>query len=236
MYYSRDVGEKFMRRLQKQERCLYTASHCYPNWEIWAKGRVHVQHFHGTAETWDKWPTIRKANPLIGLDPHTRKVILEERDSAWSDPRLKARFCSYRLNIPSRDDSEMLLTVDDWERIKNREACEPDGAPIVAVDLGSSRSWSAACAVYPSGLIDAIAVAPGEPDLSVQEARDRVNPGTYQKLEEAGLLLLADGLRVAPPGLLWDAILERWGKPPDMVVSKASWLDRVSLTASTRRA
>ena len=36
MYYSRDVGEKFMRRLQKQERCLYTASHCYPNWEIWA--------------------------------------------------------------------------------------------------------------------------------------------------------------------------------------------------------
>ena len=37
MYYSRDVGEKFMRRLQKQERCLYTASHCYPNWEIWDK-------------------------------------------------------------------------------------------------------------------------------------------------------------------------------------------------------
>ena len=26
-----------MRRLQKQERCLYTASHCYPNWEIWDK-------------------------------------------------------------------------------------------------------------------------------------------------------------------------------------------------------
>ena len=52
------------------------------------KGRVHVQHFAGTAETWDKWPTIRKANPLIDLDPHTRKVILEERDgAARSDPR-----------------------------------------------------------------------------------------------------------------------------------------------------
>ena len=68
------------------------------------KGRVHVQHFAGTSETWDKWPTIRKANPLIDLDPHTRKVILEERDAARSDPRLKARFLSYRLNIPSRDD------------------------------------------------------------------------------------------------------------------------------------
>ena len=184
------------------------------------KGRVHVQHFAGTAETWDKWPTIRKANPLIGLDPHTRKVILEERDSARSDPRLKARFLSYRLNIPSRDDSEMLITVDDWEQIKSRKVCEPEGAPIVAVDLGSSRSWSAACAVFPSGLIDAIAVAPGEPTLSTQEVRDRVNPGTYLRLEEAGQLLLADGLRVAPPGLLWDAILERWGRPKQIICDR----------------
>ena len=184
------------------------------------QGRTHVQYFKGELESWDKWPTIQKANPLIGLDAHTRKVILEERDSARSDPRLKARFLSYRLNIPSRDDSEMLLTVDDWQQIKNREVCEPEGVPIVAVDLGSSRSWSAACAVYPSGLIDAIAVAPGEPSLSTQEERDRVNPGTYQKLEEAGLLLLADGLRVAPPGLLWDAIMERWGRPKQIICDR----------------
>ena len=39
-------------------------------------GRTHVQHFKGELETWDKWPTIRKANPLIGVDAHTRKVIL----------------------------------------------------------------------------------------------------------------------------------------------------------------
>ena len=63
------------------------------------KGRTHVQYFKGELETWDRWPTIRKANPLIGLDAHTRKVILEERDSARSDPRLKARFLSYRLNM-----------------------------------------------------------------------------------------------------------------------------------------
>ena len=31
-----------MRRLQKQERCLYTASHCYPNWEIWAKSTDYL--------------------------------------------------------------------------------------------------------------------------------------------------------------------------------------------------
>ena len=40
-------------------------------WDLIAdgtKGRTHVQVYQGDAETWDKWATIRKANPLIGLD------------------------------------------------------------------------------------------------------------------------------------------------------------------------
>ena len=84
-------------------------------WDLMAdgtKGRVHVQLFQGQVETWDKWATIRKANPLIGLDAHTRKVILEERDDARGDSRLKARFLTYRLNRPSGDESEVL--VDRW--------------------------------------------------------------------------------------------------------------------------
>ena len=43
-----------------------------------------------------------------------RSKLLEERDSARRDTRLKSRFLSYRLNLPRRDESEMLLTVDDW--------------------------------------------------------------------------------------------------------------------------
>ena len=79
------------------------------------RGRTHVQYFKGELETWDKWGTIRKANPLINLDAHTRKVVLEERDEARTDSRLKARFASYRLNVPQRDESSVLLTVDDWK-------------------------------------------------------------------------------------------------------------------------
>ena len=81
-------------------------------WDLVAdgtKGRTYVQLFQGDLETWDKWSTIRKANPLIGLDAHTRKVILEERDEARRDSRLKARFCTFRLNKPSGDESTMLL-------------------------------------------------------------------------------------------------------------------------------
>ena len=46
--------------------------------------------FKGELETWDKWATIRKANPLINLDAHTRKVVLEERDKARHDSRLES--------------------------------------------------------------------------------------------------------------------------------------------------
>ena len=183
-------------------------------------GRVHVQHYHGDLETWDQWPTIRKANPLIGLDAHARKVILEERDAARVDSRLKARFCSYRLNIPSRDESQMLLTVDDWKAVEQRKVPDAEGKPIFAFDLGGGRAWSAAVAVYGNGRVDAMAVCPGIPSLDDQEKRDRVPVGTYQRLVDAGLLRVADGLRVPHPRQLWEAAREQWGRPDYIVVDR----------------
>ena len=183
-------------------------------WDLVAdgtKGRVHVQHFKGELETWDKWSTIRKANPLIGLDAHTRKVILEERDAARGDSRLKARFCTYRLNQPSGDESQVLLTVADWERVQAREVPERQGKPVVGVDLGGGRSWSAACAIYPNGRVEARAVAPGLPPLADQEKRDRVPAGTYQRLYDRGALEIAEGLRVQPPSAMWDMIMAHLG-------------------------
>ena len=50
-------------------------------------GSTHVQHFHGELETWDKWPTIRKANPLVSVDAGFRAKLLEERDAARADSR-----------------------------------------------------------------------------------------------------------------------------------------------------
>ena len=184
------------------------------------EGRTYVQHFKGELETWDKWATIRKANPLINLDAHTRKVVLEERDKARHDSRLKARFLSYRLNIPTQDEAQTLLTVDDWRRVEARPVPDVEGKPVVAVDLGGGRAWSAAVAMYPNGRTDAIAVAPGIPDIATQEQRDRVPKGTYQKLVDAGLLRTADGLRVPQPRQLWEAIRETWGKPQYVILDR----------------
>ena len=177
------------------------------------KGSTYVMARQGELATWDSWGTIRRANPLTAVSKEFRAKLLEERDEARADTRLKARFLSYRLNIPSADESVVLLTVDDWDLIEGREVPEPQGSPIVGIDLGGGRAWSCAVGIWPSGRTEALAVAPGIPDLGAQETRDRVPAGTYQRLFDRGQLDVAEGLQVQPVQQVWDAIRERWGKP-----------------------
>ena len=183
-------------------------------------GSTVVQKLVGDAESWDTWATIRKANPLKVKYAESRAVLLEERDAARRDSRLKARFLSYRLNVPTQDESTQLLTVDDWKLVEARPQALPSGRPIVGVDLGGGRAWSAAVAVWESGRMEAIACAPGIPSIEDQERRDNVPTGVYSKLVANGSLSLAHGLRVQPPLALWDAICERWGKPARVVCDR----------------
>ena len=183
-------------------------------------GSTYVSFYQGDLDTWDKWATIRKANPLIGLDAHTRKVVLEERDNARKDSRLRARFLTYRLNIPSQDSAAMLLSVDDWRKIRRREVPEREGRPVVALDVGENRSWCAAVAMFSNGRTEARALAPGLPSLSEQERRDHVPKGSYTRLHEAGILELAEGLHVPPPAQLWAMVRDTWGKPREIVCDR----------------
>ena len=171
-------------------------------------------------ERWDDWREIKRCNPLMAAFPDSRKKLREERKAAYGDSRLKARFLSYRLNCPSKDDSEMLLSVDDFQAMVQRDLPAQINQPIVAVDLGGGRAWSAAVAVWEGGRVEALALAPGLPNIDAQEKRDRVAAGTYQALADAGLLTLADGLRVQKPAQLWDAIRERWGTPVSVICDR----------------
>ena len=183
-------------------------------------GDTYIMALRGDASKWDSWSEIRRCNPLTAVSAQFRRQLLKERDEARIDPRKKASFLSYRLNRPTGDESTMLLTLDDWKAVEARAVPERKGRAIVGVDLAGGRAWSAAVAVYPNGLLDAIAVAPGIPTLEEQEKRDRVPAGTYQRLADAGLLLTADGLRVPPPKLLWDAICQEWGKPQYLICDR----------------
>ena len=185
-----------------------------------SRGSTYVQALRGNRDRWDQWPEIRRCNPLTAVSAVFRRKLLEERDAARLDTRLKARFLSYRLNLPTPDESEVLLTVEDFARMTARQIPERDGKPVVAVDLGGGRAWSAAVAVWPSGRMEATAVAPGIPDLEEQERRDRVAAGTYRRLRDRGLLQVAEGLRVQPPAALWESIKDRWGVPSRVICDR----------------
>ena len=162
-----------------------------------SNGSTFVQSLQGDPGKWDRWPEIRRCNPLTAISAAFRAKLLEERDKARRDTRKKARFLSYRLNVPSADESTVLLTVDDWDRSCGRPLAGPFGRPVVGIDLGGGRAWSAAVALWESGRCEAVAVAPGTPGLDGQERRDRVPRGTYQRLAAAGTLT-TDGDRRVP--------------------------------------
>ena len=162
-----------------------------------SRGSVHVTALQGDADRWDQWPVIRAANPLTAISGPFRSKLLDERNEARADERLKARFLSYRLNLPTRDSSEMLLTAGEWQTVEARKLGAREGRPVVGLDIGAGRAWSAAVALWPSGRIEAHALAPGSPSVEKQEKRNRVPAGTYERLVEAGALT-TDGARLVP--------------------------------------
>ena len=185
-----------------------------------SQGSVYVQKLQADPERWDSWAEIRRCNPLVEISAEFRAKLLDERDKARRDSRLKARFLSYRLNHPTGDESSMLLTVSDFEDMTKRAVPPREGRPLVALDLGHNRSWSAALALYPNGRIEARAVAPGIPNLSDQEARDNVGRGAYQQLADQGVLIQAVGLRVPPAKRLMELIAKTWGPPAELICDR----------------
>ena len=102
---------------------------------------------------------------------------------------MAARFKSYRLNLPTADESSVLLEVDDYKLLIGRDVPPRDGSAIVGVDLGSNRAFCAAVATWANGRTETMAVCPGIPSVEEQEKRDRVPRGVYQRLVDAGSLI-----------------------------------------------
>ena len=120
---------------------------------------THVTCFEATPKEvekrWDCWHTIRKVNPLMSVHKESREYLLSLRDKARGDSRLKASFCSYRLNNPTRDQSIVLLTVADFRRMVKRQTPERDGFPVAGLGrIGAGRAWSSAVGVWPGGRVE----------------------------------------------------------------------------------
>lgn len=195
-------------------------------WRELAEGGSHGSTFGmlrqcDDLDRWDDWGMIRHCNPLVEISAKFRERLKLERDAARSDSQLKARFLSYRLNHPAGDESQMLLSVPDWQLALRRPVPDREGSPVCAVDLGHNRAWSAVTAVWANGRAEARAVAPGVPSLEMQEKRDKVERGTYSRLAEQGVLRVAEGLRVPPVPMVIDLLKGTWGKPRKIICDRA---------------
>lgn len=185
-----------------------------------SQGRTAVFAWIGSREKWRQRRELWRVNPLLKHFEESRVELLDKLERAKKDETRRGAYLSYRLNCPTADETELLLTEEQATALVDRERGDREGKPIVGIDLGANRAWSAACAIWPSGLVDALAVAPGLPDIAAQEERDSAPEGTYQALVDGGKLIVAEGLHVPPVAMLVAAIREHWGEPESITCDR----------------
>ena len=175
----------------------------------------------GEVLDWSRWATAKRCNPLTAFNPHLAPKLRTELAKARRDDDAKRRYISYRLNRPTADLSTHLVTADAWKRVLARAVPPRDGAAVIGIDLGASRSWSAATLMWKNGRVEVFASVPGIPSLADQERRDGLPKGILQELVNTGVMGVAHGKRVADIDVLLDRL-------PDVAV-EAVVADRFAL-------
>lgn len=101
----------------------------------------------------------------------------------------------------STEDRSVLVTVDEWLSAEVAPDALParDGECVLGVDLGGSRSMSAAALYWPAtGRLEALGTFPAKPGLADRGASDGVS-GRYVEMQERGELSVL-GDNTVPPG------------------------------------
>lgn len=102
----------------------------------------------------------------------------------------------------STEDRSVLVTVDEWlgAEVKPDDLPAREGQCILGVDLGGSRSMSAAALYWPeTGRLEAVGTFPSKPGLADRGAADGVG-GRYVEMQGRGELTTL-GDNTVPPGL-----------------------------------
>ena len=178
----------------------------------------HVQLIQGNEKTWRDWEAVLAANPVCAISKSMVRTLKREHDEALQNDRAASAFLRFRMNInaPEVTHAQPLVSEEEWGRVVSRPAPPAEGRPVIGVDLGGTRSWSAAAAIFPSGRIESWAVAPGVPSLAEQERDDQVADGTYAALVLSGGLGVDEGQHVPDVERLLSRI---WSWSPLCIVS-----------------
>ena len=89
----------------------------------------------------------RRANPLIGWNPHLLPELRDQLHKARQSEDAFARWCSYRLNRPMQPARSVLFTVPAWRRIEGAaRAGRARGArSAVSTSVRAGRGRRACC-------------------------------------------------------------------------------------------
>ena len=177
----------------------------------------HVALLQAGADKWEDFQEVLRVNPVAAINPYLRRTLDREHRAALESDSAARTFKQFRLNIPGEAvDTQPLVTAAEWERVCARPVPACEGNPVIGIDLGGTRSWSAACALWPNGRIESWAIAPGVPALSEQEKADQVPPDSYLELARTGSLSVDAGQHV--PSI--ERLLARiWSWGPSAIVS-----------------
>ena len=163
-----------------------------------SNGRTYVQlHQAEEGEKWDDLRVAQRANPLLRINKDLREVVRGERDAARRDSQKQPQYEAYRLNRHIAGENSMLLTVSEWMTTCARPVPPRAGRCVLGVDVGASRSWSAAWMSWANGRQECIAVIPGIPTPAEQAARDGLPRGALEKLIADGVVVVDSGRQVA---------------------------------------
>lgn len=160
--------------------------------------------------------TWHAANPGIAGGIKSLDYMRDAARRAAANPADLAAFRAFDLNAPASPTRQLLVSLDQFRRAAARTAAR-EGPCVVGVDLGGAASMTAAAAYWPdTGRLDVRAALPGVPDLAARANADGVG-SRYQRMADAGELLVFPGVRTTPVGPFLAAFLGDIGGPGRIV-------------------
>lgn len=171
----------------------------------------------------DDLASLLVANPgaAEGIGPSAEWLVAQARRAIARGGSALSSFRNLNRNERvAADDRSVLLTVDEWL------ACEvapddlpPRGGPVVlGVDLGGSRSMSAAALYWPdTARLECVGAFPSKPSLADRGQADGVSHRYVEMQERRELVTM--GETVVPVGRFLASVVERLdGQPPAAIV------------------
>ena len=170
---------------------------------------VHLELLQADEKKWRDWDECLRVNPAHLVNPFLEKTLRREFEEALKSERSAIVFRQYRLNLPGGESTgeQELISDSEWARIVARPVPDRVGRPIVSLDLGSTRSWSAGASLWPeSNRIECWALTPGLTSLGEQERQDQMPSNAYRELVAAGGLAIDEGNAVPRLSMLLSRI------------------------------